>query len=105
MDKLVNGVRVEMSQEEIFTIQAEWEANENLVVVPAEISKVQLVRACRELDLWDSYKALFEADPDWEYITSVPRDNSTLNANANAQLGEQTAQALLDQVFILGATK
>jgi hypothetical protein len=75
------------------------------VIVPAEISKIQLVRACRELDIWDGYKALFEADPDWQYITQIPRNDQVLNANANGLLGEETAQALLDQIFILGITK
>lgn len=86
----------------------EWTESGSLTVAaapsPAEITKVQFVRAMRQLDLWDSYKATVEADADWPYITQMPRDNATLNASANAVLGEQTAQALLDQVFTLGAT-
>lgn len=72
--------------------------------VPVEISKVQFVRAMRQLGLWDTYKATIEADEDWPYITQMPRDNATLNASANAVLGAETGQALLDQVFVLGAS-
>lgn len=72
------------------------------LVPPSEITKVQFVRAMRQLDLWDSYKATIESDPDWVYITNMPRNNPTLNTTANAVLGEETAQALLDNVFRLG---
>ena len=102
--KLVNGQRVEVPAEQLTELQTEWAANANSIGVPTEVTKVQFVRAMRQLGIWDSYQATIEADPDWPYITQMPRNNTTLNASANAVLGEQTAQALLDQVFTLGAT-
>ena len=74
--------------------------------VPEEISQVQFVRAASHpaIDIWATYGALFEAHPEWGIITTLPRADAALNAGANAQLGEATAQALLDSIFRLGVT-
>lgn len=71
------------------------------IVVPPQITKIQLVRAMRALDLWDAHRAVIEAHPDWPYITDVPRDDP-LTLAASAVMDATPEQ--MDAIWILGAT-
>ena len=68
--------------------------------VPAEITKVQFVRAMRAADLWDTHSAAIEAHPDWPYITVMPR-NDALTLAAAAAIGATDAE--MDAIWIAGA--
>jgi len=69
--------------------------------VPSEITKVQFVRAMRQMNLWETHKDTIEAHQDWPYITAIPRNDSmTLQM---AQVIGATEQEMND-LWTLGAT-
>lgn len=69
--------------------------------VPAEISRIQFVRAMRALGLWDTHRATIEAHPDWPYITGIPRNDPLTLAVAALMEANETQ---LDDIWRLGAT-
>ena len=98
--KLVNGVRVGLTAQEEADLQAEWAANAADTAIPAEITKVQFVRAMRAAGHWDTHSAAIEAHPDWPYITALPR-NDALTLAAAAAIGATDAE--MDAIWIAGA--
>lgn len=83
--------------------------------VPGEITKVQLFDALSHptIDLWTTFQPLLEANPRWQYITKIPRQNPTLVAGVinyflatgvTNEAATAAANTLLDQVFALGST-
>jgi hypothetical protein len=80
--------------------------------VPTEVTKLQLVRACRltewgESDLWTVAKAaLAQADAavqeDWDLAVAIPRDDPGFVGLATAL---QATSQQIDAVFILAATQ
>lgn len=68
--------------------------------VPAEISRVQFVRAMRAAGLWEANQAAIEAHEDWPYITAIPRNDPIVQAMAQG-LGFTEEQ--LDALWVAGA--
>lgn len=89
-------------------------------VVPTEVTKLQLVRACRltdwgEGDLWTAAKAGIAAasasvQEDWGLAVAIPRTDPGFVGLATALatgagLTEQQASDFIDGLFILAATQ
>lgn len=68
--------------------------------VPAEITRIQFVRAMRAAGLWEANQAAIEAHEDWPYVTAIPRNDPIVQAMASG-LGFTTEQ--LDALWIAGA--
>lgn len=71
-------------------------------VVPAEVTKIQLVRALRDAELWEDVRAAIAGasvtiQEDWEFATILPRNDPLVVAFA-AALGLTDAQG--DAIFI-----
>lgn len=105
MKKLVNGVEVEMSAEEVAAIEAEW-ALSAIPKVPESVTPRQIRQALTAINLRASVEAAVAAsDQDvkdwWEFATEFRRDHPTVLAMA-AGLGVSDAE--LDGLWILAAS-
>ena len=74
-------------------------------VVPDEITKLQLVRALRDLGLWSAIKSALESadtdtKEDWDFATTIPR-NDPLITPFTGSLGISEEET--DAVFIAAA--
>lgn len=91
------------------TIDNDWVPPADPLPVPAQITKVQFVRAMRSLHvgnnpaqptLWAAHGPTIEAHPDWPYITVLPRlDTLTLAAAALIPASPEE----MDAIWQLGA--
>lgn len=111
MKKLVNGVEVEMSEEEAAAIQAEWSAADSAPPpIPQSVTRRQARQALLLAGLLDNVQPALDAIPDatqrrlmqieWDDSQEFHRNRPALLALAGA-LGLNSSQ--IDQLFITAA--
>lgn len=106
MKKLVDGVELEMTPEEV----AEWEAAQNVpapVVIPTKVTRAQFILALLELDLLDVVEAAVSAADRATQINyrerlEFERSHPVLSTMA-AVLGKTDSD--IDALFLLAASK
>ena len=100
--KVVNGVAVALTADEIAQREAEIAAEAAIVRVPRQVTPLQARRALRAAGLLDqinAYVATQDADAQdaWEYATVIERNNPII-ASAAAALGMTGEQ--IDGLFV-----
>ena len=103
MNKVVHGVTVEMTAEEVAAFEAEQAATAAIVSVPSVVTPLQARRALRAAGLLATVNAWVASQQDddikdaWEFASVIER-HGPLTLGAAAALGLTDAQ--LDSLFI-----